>query len=418
MVQKYSSDCSTTARWHHRRAAIAQRQIFGNRGRKSWYVWGISLMLVLLVGLLPLPGWPQTPSQNFQIAQSLQDLQKKQQELDNKRNEIQQQQNQLQNQQSTSEDKLEGLQQTIVATDQQIDQTEAKLAEAEKHLNALQAEEVKLQAAYDASQKATVARLQFLQRQQGSEGWAVLLQSQDFNEFLDRRYQLKRVYQADKSVLDDLEEKAKKLAAQKAVVEEQKNQVALLRQQLLSQKQQYEAEAQSEQQLIARLKQERTALEAAEAQLAQDSEQIGAMIRQKIAASTGIIRGTGRFIYPANASITSGFGTRVHPILGYRRFHSGVDFGASYGSTVRAADSGRVIFAGWYGGYGQAVIIDHGNGLTTLYGHNSRLFVQEGQMVQQGQAISAVGSTGLSTGPHLHFEVRQNGTPINPMGYL
>lgn len=418
MVQKHPSDRLITGQWHEHWATIVRRTIPSSRWCKSWQIWGIALLLALLVSLLPSPSWSQAPSQEFKIAQSLQDLQKKQQELDKKRNQIQQQQNQLQNQQSTSEDKLEGLQQTIVATDQQIAQTEAQLAEAEKRLSALQAEEVKLQAAYDASQKATVARLQFLQRQQGSEGWAVLLQSQDFNEFLDRRYQLKRVYQADKSVLDDLEEKAKKLAAQKAVVEEQKNQVALLRQQLLSQKQQYEAEAQSEQQLITRLKQEKAALEAAETQLAQDSERIGALIRQKIATSTGIIRGTGRFIYPANASITSTFGTRVHPILGYRRFHSGVDFGASYGSTVRAADSGRVIFAGWYGGYGQAVIIDHGNGLTTLYGHNSRLFVREGQAVQQGQAIAAVGSTGLSTGPHLHFEVRQNGTPINPMGYL
>jgi len=193
--------------------------------------------------------------------------------------------------------------------------------------------------------------------------------------------------------------------------------VALLRQQLLSQKQQYEAEAQQQEQLIGRLRQDQAALEAAEAQLARDSEQLAVLIRQRLETST-VVRGTGRMIYPAAARITSRFGSRVHPILGYRRFHAGIDFGASYGTTIRAADGGRVIFSGWYGGYGQAVIIDHGGGITTLYGHASRLYVREGQTVQQGDAIAAVGSTGLSTGPHLHFEVRQNGNPVNPMGYL
>lgn len=130
------------------------------------------------------------------------------------------------------------------------------------------------------------------------------------------------------------------------------------------------------------------------------------------------MRGTGRFVFPANARISSGFGNRVHPILGYSRFHGGVDFAAPQGTAIYAADSGQVIFSGWYGGYGQTVIVDHGGGLTTLYAHASRLLVREGQSVRQGQSIAAVGSTGLSTGPHLHFEVRRNGNPVNPMGYL
>jgi murein DD-endopeptidase MepM/ murein hydrolase activator NlpD len=123
-------------------------------------------------------------------------------------------------------------------------------------------------------------------------------------------------------------------------------------------------------------------------------------------------------VYPCAGEITSGFGWRTHPILGYQRFHAGVDFGADYGTVIYAADSGTVIFAGWYGGYGNAVIIDHGGGITTLYGHSSELYVAEGQTVQRGQAIAAVGSTGLSTGPHLHFEVRENGEPVDPMAYL
>lgn len=146
-----------------------------------------------------------------------------------------------------------------------------------------------------------------------------------------------------------------------------------------------------------------------------------AILIQRLAGgdrSRPAIIGTGQMGYPSIGEITSSFGYRIHPILGYKRFHAGIDFGADTGSPIYAADSGVVLFAGWYGGYGQSVIIDHGNSLTTLYAHASELYVSEGQSIQQGQVIAAIGSTGLSTGPHLHFEVRQNGEPVDPLNYL
>ncbi|MBE9160121.1 peptidoglycan DD-metalloendopeptidase family protein [Nodosilinea sp. LEGE 06152] len=385
-------------------------------------VWGrrlafvMALVLVIWLGLTAVLSAPAASPEL--MAQSIEDLQNKQKNLEQQRNQLQQQQNEIQNRQADSESNLQSLEKNIVYTANQISETEFRLSQAEKELKDFEAQLKQAEDDYENVRTGTVARLQYLQRQQGSEGWAVLLQSQNFNEFLDRQYQLKRVYAADRQVLADLKAKAEAIQKQKAAVEEKRNQVALLRQQLLSQKQQYEAEASEEKQLISRLKDQRGALEAAEAQLARDSEQIAGLIRQKIAASTGVIRGTGRFVFPANGSISSGFGNRVHPILGYSRFHAGIDFSASQGTPIYAADSGRVIFSGWYGGYGQAVIVDHGGGLSTLYAHASRLLVSEGQAVQQGQAIAAVGSTGLSTGPHLHFEVRQNGNPVNPAGYL
>jgi murein DD-endopeptidase MepM/ murein hydrolase activator NlpD len=118
---------------------------------------------------------------------------------------------------------------------------------------------------------------------------------------------------------------------------------------------------------------------------------------------------------PVHGRMTSGFGNRFHPILGYVRFHDGVDLAASAGTPIAAAADGRVIGAGWRGGYGQQVQIAHAGGVDTLYGHMSRIAAHAGELVRKGQVIGYVGSTGLSTGPHLHFEVTKNGRPVNPM---
>jgi murein DD-endopeptidase MepM/ murein hydrolase activator NlpD len=124
------------------------------------------------------------------------------------------------------------------------------------------------------------------------------------------------------------------------------------------------------------------------------------------------------FQWPVNGTITSGYGYRTHPILGYSRLHSGTDFGAISGTPIVAASDGVVVTAGWLGGYGNAVVISHGGGVATLYAHQSRLAVGPGVRVHRGQVIGYVGSTGMSTGPHLHFEVRINGVTTDPARYL
>jgi murein DD-endopeptidase MepM/ murein hydrolase activator NlpD len=118
---------------------------------------------------------------------------------------------------------------------------------------------------------------------------------------------------------------------------------------------------------------------------------------------------------PARGPITSYFGNRYHPILHFTRFHAGVDIGASWGSPIVAAGDGRIVAAGWAGGYGREVQIAHGGGLVSLYGHMSEIVAAPGSFVRQGQLIGYVGSSGLSTGPHVHFEVRQGGQPVNPL---
>ena len=128
--------------------------------------------------------------------------------------------------------------------------------------------------------------------------------------------------------------------------------------------------------------------------------------------------GSGKFAWPCYGTITSYFGWRIHPIFGDYRYHSGMDIAVAAGTPVVAAESGTVILAQWYGGYGNCVVIDHGGGISTLYGHNNSLNVSVGQQVSKGQTIAAAGSTGDSTGPHCHFEVRVNGVVTEPLDYL
>ena len=128
----------------------------------------------------------------------------------------------------------------------------------------------------------------------------------------------------------------------------------------------------------------------------------------------------GTFIWPLvnYGRISSGFGYRTHPIYRRRMWHSGIDLTAAYGTSIRAARSGRVISCGWNGGYGRAVVIRHDNGFQTVYGHSSKIYVKRNQYVKKGQRIAAVGNSGISTGPHLHFEVRKSGRAVNPLRYL
>lgn len=122
--------------------------------------------------------------------------------------------------------------------------------------------------------------------------------------------------------------------------------------------------------------------------------------------------------WPVNGAMGSPFGYRVHPILGVKKLHTGIDLNAASGAPITASGAGTVIMAQTYGGYGRAVVIDHGGGLTTLYAHQSKLAVSVGEQVSQGEVVGYVGCSGSCTGPHLHFEVRKNGEPVDPLGYL
>ena len=160
-----------------------------------------------------------------------------------------------------------------------------------------------------------------------------------------------------------------------------------------------------------------------ELKAAQAAEQAARLAAQggTVAPATGTSSDGAWMMWPSYTKyLTSPFGPRIHPVNGVYKNHDGVDVGASYGSNIYAAAGGTVICAGPNGGYGNCVMINHGNGYTTLYGHMSRIAVTVGQSVAMGQTIGCVGDTGNVTGPHLHFEVRSSATawPMDPMSFL
>jgi len=385
----------------------------------GWQV-AIAVCILMISLAIALPAQAMPNSGQYLAQASVEDLQRHQQQLDQQRSQLNQERTQNKIQESLEHGKLKGLQKNITVTKSQLQTTETQLKTAIQKLQGLEVKLVSAEQSYRQKRFSTIARLQFLQRQKLDRGWAVLLQSENLNEFLDRRSQLKRLYQSDRKRLATFKSDADRLERQRDAVERKKNEVGLLTQELLAQKADAEGQIGYQKTSIARLKSDRRAMEVAQSQLEQDSGTISLLIQRYAAQNRNNIafRGTGQLILPCLGEVTSGFGWRMHPVLGYERFHSGLDIGADYGTTIHAADRGTVIFAGWYGGYGNAVIIDHGGNMTTLYAHSSELYVVEGQNVQRGQAIAAVGSTGLSTGPHLHFEVRQEGEPTDPMAFL
>lgn len=246
----------------------------------------------------------------------------------------------------------------------------------------------------------------------------VLFGATDFNDLLTRMDLLKRVIKHDYELIMKVKAERELILQKKAELESDRAAIVELKKAAEIKQQQVKENKAKKQVVLDRAVNDRNDAERAYQELLETSKQIEQMIRAQSMGSGRAVGSTGAMMWPVNGVITSEYGWRTHPIFGTSRYHSGLDIGADYGDPIVAADGGTVIYAEWMGGYGNAVIIDHGGGITTLYGHNDSLIVGVGQQVSKGQQIAICGSTGYSTGPHCHFEVRQNGEPVDPYGYL
>jgi murein DD-endopeptidase MepM/ murein hydrolase activator NlpD len=310
-----------------------------------------------------------------------------------------------------------------------------RLAEAQATVDRLGFEALTLQVKADATQKKLTAARNDVRRSavllyRHGDGTAMigLLGSTDGSgELVEGKHYLQRVSDKRQNDAKRVTKLKEQLDEQRAAIAQQKQDADTARQNAADEKAQLDElaaqQARARDAAESALQTENAALGsaiaahgAADAALAEESAK-GAAILQSVGDSPAM--GDGTFIRPVPGPITSGYGYRTDPVTGATAFHSGLDIGASCGTPIKAAGTGTIVSAGFNsGGYGNMTLINHGNGLSTLYGHQSSIIVSAGQSVTQGQVIGYVGSTGKSTGCHLHFEVRVGGNPVDPSGYL
>lgn len=251
-----------------------------------------------------------------------------------------------------------------------------------------------------------------------NEGTALsaMLASDSLGEMAARRTIFDRIADEDRETFAEFKLKTDEVAKKKTLKLEVIKETRALIAQQHERKKELAAHRSTKTGYLSELREEQSDLQSQFNALDRESSAIEAQIRRyMVSNSSSLPAFTGRFAMPVRgARISSGYGYRHHPILGRRKLHTGIDFAASSGTPIYAAAGGVVISSGYRNGYGNTVIIDHGGGIATLYGHCSRLYVSSGQKVGKGSRIAAVGSTGMSTGPHLHFEVRVNGSPVDP----
>lgn len=309
--------------------------------------------------------------------------------------------------------KLESAHSNLQVSKNQYDSVQGQLSTLEQQLNQSVAD-------FNNTDNQLKYRIRQVFKNQRTGMFELILSAKDLNSLLDVVYFERIIIKKDYQRLIALREKAQRIAKLKKDVETKKLMLAQSIQSMNSQQKNIQRAIAQNQSMINKLKTDRAYYERTERELAKQSQNLQNMISKN--HTNTVSSASGGFMRPISGRITSPFGWRTHPIFNSRTFHSGVDIGGPNLGSIRASNSGKVIYSGWYGGYGKVVIIDHGviNGkpTTTLYAHMSRTAASVGQSVTKGQVIGYEGTTGYSTGPHCHFEVRINGKPNNPLNYI
>lgn len=314
-----------------------------------------------------------------------------------------------------NQQKLENAQNNLSVTRTQVESTK-------KELSSLSAQLSRASSEYNSLNNVLAQHIRGAYKSQRNARFQILLNSEDINMLVDRWYFQKMILKKDEEKMLAAKNKAREIAMIKMSIESRKRHLERAVASNQTQEDYIKRAIARNQSMINKLQTDRIAYEKAERDLARQSQSISTYINKASNKDSNAQYQVSGFMKPIQGRITSPYGWRTHPIFNTRTFHSGVDIGGPNLGAIRASNGGKVIYSGWYGGYGKVVILEHGivNGkpITTLYAHMSTIKVANGQKVAKGDVLGYEGTTGYSTGPHCHFEVRINGQTSNPLNYI
>ncbi len=354
------------------------------------------------------------------FADEVSNLQQQQQQINSEKAGVQSQIKEFKREKTERVKQLNELNAQMNNVQQTLDNINAEIATTEEQIAYTEMEISNKQRDYDGRMAIFNLRLKEMYQYGDVNFLEVLMQSSSLSDFLTRFEYLKYIANNDKKLLDEVTAMKTSLEEQKKSLDGMKVSLEANKKSQMEKSAELATASQAQQQLVNEINSDLNAQFEILEDLEAESNAIASQIKAIQAKNSGTTSAPGTYLWPCPSSktITSNYGYRIHPIQGTRKLHTGMDIGAKTGADVIASAGGTVIMSQYYGGYGNCIIIDHGGGVSTLYAHMSRLIAKNGDTVAAGEPIGKVGSTGNSTGPHLHFEVRINGETKDPKKYV
>ena len=380
----------------------------------------LCIVLILLICFVTTFTYAENESENNSTNLQTQDLQTQKNELQNQLNDANGELDEVQSSLSENLQQVEKLDEKISSSEQELEEQESKITNLKESISTIETELNTVTEKYEKQRKMFEQRLVAIYEAGETQYLDILLKSKSLSDFLSSYYIITELAELDNDLINELEQKKKTIDLSRQKLENEKEELATIIENQTRVSRTLQNTKKLRESFIEKLSDEEKQLQNKIDEINEQyqivNNQILALVQQGIDST--YIGGELAWPVPGYTRITSKYAMRVHPITGQYKLHTGVDIGAPEGANFVAANDGIVIKAGMNTAYGNMVIIDHGGGISTLYAHGSAILVEVGQSVKRGEAVLKVGSTGYSTGPHAHFEVRINGITTDPLPYI